>query len=57
MAPSAPRDEVFRVEAGEEVLTLKLEKRRARFDGPGPATRYRFATLGREPLPEDAEPS
>jgi hypothetical protein len=50
---SAHRDETFEVETDDGVVRLRLEKRRARFDRKGPATRYRFVTLDRRDLPED----
>jgi hypothetical protein len=50
---SAHRDETFEVETEGERLTLRLEKRRARFDGGEPTVRYRFQVVGKSALPED----
>jgi hypothetical protein len=48
------QDETFEVETDDEVLKLRLEKKRARFNpGEEPTPRYRFLTLERRPLPED----
>jgi hypothetical protein len=53
---TAHRDETFTVDTDDEQLSLRLERRRARFDGGPPTTRYRFVVLGRSPVPEDPEP-
>lgn len=53
---SAHRDETFEVETDDVRLTLKLEKRRARFDGEGePSTRYGFAVMEQSSIPPDEE--
>jgi hypothetical protein len=52
---SAHRDETFEVESDDAKLTIRLEKRRGRFDGEEPSTRYRFSVVAREALPEDAD--
>jgi hypothetical protein len=52
---SAHRDETLVVESDDAVLTLRLEKRRQRFDG-APATRYRFVLLGGKRIPTDEGP-
>jgi hypothetical protein len=52
----AHRDETFETETEKERLTLRLEKKRARFQGSEPQVRYRFVLVDREPLPLDAEP-
>jgi hypothetical protein len=53
--PSGHRDETFEVEREDERLTLKLEKRRARFDGGEPTTRYCFTVVGKAVVPEDGQ--
>jgi hypothetical protein len=53
---SAHRDETFALETDDRRLALRLEKRRARFGGEDPSTRYRFATVRAEPVPEDHAP-
>lgn len=45
------RDETFTVEAGSELLTLRLERKRGRFGEPEPHVRYRFAVIERRPIP------
>ena len=46
--------ETFLVETEDEVVTLRLEKARRRFEpGTEPETRYRFVVLQRDPIPED----
>lgn len=52
---SAHQDETFEVATEDEILTLRLEKARRRFEGDDPSTRYRFACLSREAVPVDAE--
>jgi hypothetical protein len=54
---TAHRDESFTVETDDARVTLRLEKRRARFGGRAPATHYRFVTVRREALPEDPPPA
>ena len=44
---STHADEVFHVETESELLKLRLEKGRKRFDGEAPHTRYRFVVLDR----------
>lgn len=50
---SAHVEETFTVETDNEVVTLRLEKARRRFDGAQPETRYRFAVLERTLVPQD----
>jgi hypothetical protein len=45
--------ETFQVETDAEKLTLRLEKKRSRFDEDQPHVRYRFVVDSREPIPED----
>ena len=47
------RDETYHGETDDEVLTLKLERARHRFENGAPSTRYRFRVLQRQELPED----
>lgn len=54
---SAHQDETFEVETDDNRVTLRLEKKRARFGGNEPSTRYRFAILKQEAIPEDIVPS
>ena len=59
---SAHRDETFIAEDDKHKLTLRLEKRKARFGGGEPHVRYRFAIVAKEDLPveegdDDLEPS
>jgi hypothetical protein len=49
---SAHRDETFRVETDAAVVTVRLERRRGRFNEPEPHVRYRFVLVASEPLPE-----
>jgi hypothetical protein len=54
---TAHRDESFAVETDDEILTLRLERARRRFEtGEEPETRYRFVTLRHEDIPADPEP-
>jgi hypothetical protein len=53
---SAHQGETFFVETDDETLNLRLEKRRARFDGGQPTTRYMFVVQERSPIPEDPTP-
>ena len=50
---SAHRDETFVVDDDNRRLTLRLERRKARFDGKEPHVRYRFAVVAQEDLPEE----
>lgn len=50
---SAHRNETFLVETEAELLTLRLEKGRKRFEGEGPHVRYRFMIVDQTPLPHD----
>jgi hypothetical protein len=50
---SAHRDETFVAETDDAVVSLVLEKKRARFGAGEATTRYRFATLRATPMPED----
>jgi hypothetical protein len=51
---SAHEEEKFTTETEAEKLTLHLKKARKRFViGSEPETRYCFAVLSREPLPEN----
>lgn len=50
---SAHRNETFHVETESELLTLRLEKGRKRFDSEGPHVRYRFVIVDQTPLPND----
>jgi hypothetical protein len=51
---SAHRDETFEVETDDARLSLKLEKRRGRFQvGDEPSTRYRFLIVDESPIPDD----
>ena len=53
---SARRDETLHMETDDERLVLRLERRRRRFNrGEDPSTRYRFAVLDREAIPEDPD--
>ena len=52
---SAHHDETFVAEDDNLRLTLRLEKRKARFDGEEPHVRYRFAVISQEDLPEEKE--
>lgn len=52
---TAHKDETFIVATDDEILTLRLERARLRFDGNEPTTRYRFQCLSREAVPEDVE--
>jgi hypothetical protein len=54
VALSRHEDETFAVETEDERLVLKLEKARRRFGEAEATTRYSFAVLSREALPEDA---
>lgn len=47
---SAHRDETFKVETDTAVITVRLEKRRGRFDEDEPHVRYRFVLVASEPL-------
>ena len=51
---TAHPEETFQAETEEKRLTLRLEKRRGRFDGVV-QVRYRFVLVGQEKLPLDAE--
>jgi hypothetical protein len=51
---SAHRGETLHTETDDSKLTLRLEKARRRFEDGQPTTRYRFVTVQKEPLPEDA---
>lgn len=51
----AHRDETFQAETEEHKLTLRLEKRRGRFQGSEVKVCYRFVLVGQEDLPLDAE--
>jgi hypothetical protein len=53
---SAHRDETFIAETEGKKVTLRLEKKRARWEGGEPHVRYRFVTLAAEPLPEEEQP-
>jgi hypothetical protein len=50
---SAHVGETFTFDTEAEVLTLRLEKHRARFGTPQPHVRYRFAVVHRVAVPED----
>lgn len=53
---SAHRGETYSVETEDRHLVVRLEKARRRFDeGEEPQTRYRFARLRAEEIPEDPE--
>jgi hypothetical protein len=53
---AAHSDETFHVETDDDRLTLRLERRRRRFDeGQEPSTRYRYALLKSEPVPLDGD--
>jgi len=52
---SAHDQEVFIVKSEDETLTLRLAKRRGRFDGSEPHRRYRFVLVGQQSLPEGPE--
>jgi hypothetical protein len=47
------RDETFRVETDDEIVTVRLKKFRRRFDGGEPVTKYVFQELDRVQIPED----
>ena len=49
------RDETFRVETDDEIITVQLKKLRRRFGGGEPVTKYVFTELDRVPIPEDDE--
>jgi hypothetical protein len=51
---SVHKDETFVVVTEDAELTLRLEKKRGRFDGAEPSTRYRFVRLVSTPIPEDS---
>lgn len=53
---STHRDERFDVETESQRLSLRLEKRRGRFDEAQVHTRYRFVVVDSEELAEDSEP-
>jgi hypothetical protein len=55
VALSNHRDETFRVETEDEIVTLRLMKARRRFDGNEAVTKYMFQELGREKIPEDGK--
>lgn len=48
------REETFIAETDDQILTLRLEKSRRRFDGGEPQTRYRFVVLDQKILTEDS---
>jgi hypothetical protein len=50
-------DETFVVETDDMTVTLRLEKKRARFGAAEPSVRYRFVRTEQESLPEDVEAS
>lgn len=50
---SAHREEIFRVENEDKILTLQLKKARRRFNSDQPSTRYQFCILKEEPIPVD----
>lgn len=50
---SAHRDETFAADDDNRRLTLRLEKRKARFEGGEPHVRYQFAIIAQEKLPEE----
>jgi hypothetical protein len=50
---SGHEQETFSVSGEDETLTLRLEKKRGRFGGGEPSTRYRFAVASRQVVPED----
>ena len=45
--------ETLVADSEDESVVLTLEKRRRRFDGGEPQTRYRFEVVGRRPVPAD----
>jgi hypothetical protein len=53
---SAHQEETLQAETEDRRLTLRLEKRRGRFDGSDVQVRYRFVKVVEEDLPLDAEP-
>jgi hypothetical protein len=53
---SAHRDETFVVEDEKHKLTLRLEKKRARWDGGEPHVRYRFVKMAEEEMTVEEEP-
>ena len=50
---SAHRDETFAADDDNRRLTLRLERRKARFEGGEPHVRYQFAIVAQENLPEE----
>ena len=48
---TAHLEETFQAETEDERLTLKLEKRRGRFDGSEVQVRYRFVKVEEQNLP------
>lgn len=50
---TAHRDETFIAENDKQRLTMKLEKRKARFGTTEPHFRYRFAIVGRDDLADE----
>ncbi|WP_437222666.1 hypothetical protein SH661x_002885 [Planctomicrobium sp. SH661] len=49
------REETFEIETDAEKMVLRLEKKRARFHGHPPATRYRFVITERHDLPVESD--
>jgi hypothetical protein len=54
---SAHQEETLAADTDDERFTLQLKRKRARFDGNSPATRYLFKVLTRTELPVDDENS
>lgn len=52
---SAHRDETFAVETENEILTLRLERKRGRFGEGQPQVRYRFALLEQVPIADKGD--
>jgi hypothetical protein len=53
---TAHQNESFLADTENEILTLRLEKARRRFESSKPETRYRFVVLHRTAQPEDRAP-